>query len=125
VDTDAKDLADAFADAYRALYSRIIPGVDIEIVSWALSIQAPADGFIATPQQSSSNHPEPSDRRSLFDAASGEILDVPVYRRAMLKPGAQISGPAIITEDETSTVISTRFDATINGFGYIELRGRS
>ena len=46
---------------------------------------------------------------------------MPIYWRADLAPGARISGPAVIAEDETSTVVSPRFDARIDRFGYIEL----
>ena len=36
----------------------------------------------------------------------GEFVTVAIYERRDLKPGAQISGPAVIVEDETSTVVS-------------------
>jgi N-methylhydantoinase A len=36
-----------------------------------------------------------------------------------------IPGPAVIVEDETSTVVSCLFDANIDRFGYIELTRRS
>jgi N-methylhydantoinase A len=49
---------------------------------------------------------------------------VPVYRRAGLSPGARIKGPAVIAEDETSTVVGASFDARIDRFGYIELTHR-
>jgi N-methylhydantoinase A/oxoprolinase/acetone carboxylase beta subunit len=38
-----------------------------------------------------------------------------------LSPGVQIAGPAIIAEDETSTLVSQGWRATVNGLGYIEL----
>ena len=41
-----------------------------------------------------------------------------------LRPGAAIPGPAVIVEDETSTVVSRAFDARIDAFGYIELTRR-
>ena len=44
-----------------------------------------------------------------------------IYWRGDLAPGARISGPAVIAEDETSTVVSPGFDASIDRFGYIEL----
>ena len=44
-----------------------------------------------------------------------------IYERRDLKPGAMIPGPAVIVEDETSTVVSRNFDARIDAFGYIEL----
>ena len=38
---DAATLRAAFEDAYRRLYSRIIPGVDVELLSWVLLLSAP------------------------------------------------------------------------------------
>jgi N-methylhydantoinase A len=46
---------------------------------------------------------------------------VPIYWRPELKPGAYIAGPAVIAENDTSTVVSPLFDAQIDRFGYIEL----
>jgi len=50
---------------------------------------------------------------------------VPIYWRPELAPGARIAGPAIIAENDTSTVVSPAFDAQIDKFGYIELIRRS
>ena len=60
-------------------------------------------------------------RRPIFDPETAEFRDVDIYWRPDLTPGARISGPAVIAEDETSTVVSPRFDARIDAFGYIEL----
>ena len=121
---DARPLVAAFEAAYRALYSRTSPGVDVEAVSWALALRAPAEPYDETALPESPYEPEPAARRALVDPAGGETVEVPVYRRAALRPGARIAGPAIVTEDETSTLIGPAFDATVNGFGYIELRRR-
>jgi N-methylhydantoinase A len=123
-DGDAARLADAFAAAYGALYSRTIPGVDIEVVSWALSLRALAQIAVEAPQPVEPYVPQPFGQRPVFDPGSGETVEVPVYRRADLRPGAQVRGPALIVEDETSTLVSPAFDAAIDGYGYIELRRR-
>jgi N-methylhydantoinase A len=60
-------------------------------------------------------------RRPIFDPETAEFRDVEIYWRPDLAPGARISGPAVIAEEETSTVVSPRFDARIDRFGYIEL----
>ncbi len=60
----------------------------------------------------------------LFDGATGDVLETPVYWRFDLSAGQQIDGPAIIAEDETSTVITSTFDATIQGDGSIVLERR-
>ena len=40
-DDDAALLRDAFEDEYRRLYSRVIPGVEVEILSWVMLLSAP------------------------------------------------------------------------------------
>ena len=53
------------------------------------------------------------------DAVTKQIVDS-IMNNASYKDNTVI----VITEDDTSTVISPRFDARIDGFGYIELNRR-
>ena len=122
--SDAADLLAAFEGAYRALYSRTIPGVEVEILSWVTVLSAAADDFLETAQPETSHRPSPLGHRRLFDPATGEAIEVPIFWRPELRPGAAIAGPAVIAEDETSTVVSRLFDARIDGLGYIHLRRR-
>ena len=98
--------------------------MDIEILSWVVSVAAPAEGRLAEPGSERAYEPPPKARRRVFDPDSGEFLDVAVYWRPDLAPGARIPGPAVIAEDETSTVVSPLFDARIDRFGYIEMTRR-
>jgi N-methylhydantoinase A len=118
---DKAVIKDLFEEAYRRLYSRPIPGVEIEILSWVIAVGAPAEGELAVASETKASTPTPKSRRPVFDPASGEFLDVPIYWRPELAPGARIAGPAIIAENDTSTVVSPVFDAQIDKFGYIEL----
>jgi len=118
---DKPALLKAFEAAYCALYSRAIPGVDVEILSWVMVISAPLDVDIETPKPEEPGSATPLSRRKLFDPASGDFIEAPFFRRADLKRGWIVPGPAVIEEDETSTVVSPSFEARINGFGYIEL----
>jgi N-methylhydantoinase A len=118
---DRSVIAGLFEAAYRKLYSRAIPGVEIEILSWVVSVTAPAGGRLSDPLEELLSRPQPRAHRPVLDPGLGEFRDVPIYWRADLAPGAQIKGPAVIAEDETSTVVSPLFDARIDAFGYIEL----
>ena len=62
-----------------------------------------------------------------FDKATdaAEFVEVAIYERAALPPGAVIPGPAVIIEDETPTVVSRAFEARIDDWGYIELTRRN
>ena len=110
-----------FEDAYRRLYSRPIPGVDIEILSWVVRVSAPAEGELAIAMPVRPSEPKARARRPLFDPQAGEFQNVPIYWRGDLAPGAKIAGPAVIAEDDTSTVVSRLFEAQVDKFGYIAL----
>ena len=119
---DVPAITEWFEEAYRRLYSRPIPGVEIEILSWVLSLSAPSEGKLATAATLKPAQPKRAAQRQVFDPASGAFIDTPVYERAHLSPGAQIKGPAVITEDDTDELwLIPSFDATIDQFGYIEL----
>jgi N-methylhydantoinase A len=121
-DDDAEPLRDAFENEYRRLYSRVIPGVEVEILSWVMLLSAPVPTETKTAAPVSARYsPEPARLRSVFDPETGEFIEVAIHDRRDLKTGALIPGPAIIVEDETSTVVSRLFDARIDAFGYIEL----
>ena len=121
---DRTSIAGLFEEAYRRLYSRPIPGVEIEILSWVVSVSAPAEGELAAATAVKAAKPKPRAHRAVFDPDGGEFQDVPIYWRGDLAPGAHIAGPAVIAENDTSTVVSPLFDAHIDKFGYIELNRR-
>jgi N-methylhydantoinase A len=84
---DAGELWATFEEAYCGLYSRVIPGVEVEVLSWVLLLSGPVPAGRGAP--------------------------------AALAPGAMIPGPAVIVEDETSTVVSRSFEARIDARCYI------
>jgi N-methylhydantoinase A len=121
---DRSSLTALFEEAYRRLYSRPIPGVEIEILSWVVAVSAVAQGELASAVALQPSEPKPRARRPVFDPQAGAFAEVPIYWRADLAPGAKIAGPAVIAEDDTSTVISPLFEAQIDKFGYIALNRR-
>ena len=118
---DHSTIRELFEAVYRRLYSRAIPEVEIEILSWVVAVSAPSEGRLGAPARERPSEPKPASRRPIFDPDTGEFEEVGIYWRPDLAPGARISGPAVIAEAETSTVVSPLFDARIDEFGYIEL----
>ena len=121
---DKSAMTELFEKGYRRLYSRPIPGIEIEILSWVLALSAPSEGELAKTVPTKPHKPKPDGYRPVFDPDTGEFQKVPIFWRPDLEPGAELAGPAVIAEDETSTVISPLFDARIDRFGYIELTRR-
>ena len=122
-DESHKDVfRDAFEAAYTRLYGRTISGVEIEALSWTLTLTAPAQdvpGEVRAPAETAA--PKSVAKQSLFDPVLADRLDVPVYLRDDLEPGVHVDGPALITEDQTTTVVTSTFAASIDARGNILL----
>jgi len=119
-DASTRDrFSELFGSAYEASYARRIPDVEIEALNWTLRLAARQEPPAPCPDAPADVEPEAASLRKLFDPEEGSMRDVPVYRRGDLVPGAKIRGPAIISEDETTTVVLSGFIARINALGYI------
>jgi N-methylhydantoinase A len=112
---DASELRTRFEAAYARLFSRIIPGAEIEILSWSVVVSTQAERPVASAIPQPTAAPQPRARREVFEPGLGRMLDVPIYWRADMTPGARIEGPALVAEDETTTFVTASFDAAIDG----------
>jgi len=118
--SDHKLLQDLFEETYRSLYTRVIPQMAVEAMTWRVTVAtvAPAPEPVATPPASVAS---PSGRKPVFEAAAARWLDHEVHRRDDLVPGARLAGPALVVESQTSTVVTADFDAVVDGRGHLVL----
>jgi N-methylhydantoinase A len=116
---DGAALTEWFEAAYQALFSRTIPNLGVEVLTWTLSLATDRTGTESARQPQAAHRPEPEGQRRLFDPASGDWVEAAVYSRADLRPGAKVPGPAMIIEDETTTLVTNGFAATVNPLGQI------
>ena len=142
---DGETLADAFDAEYARLYGRTLPDQEREVLSWTLTLTAPKssppptaehDGahppvreVVPSPSGESSagsgragvSNPPASGPRRLFDPLLAEYTDAAVHRRTALAGDAVVPGPAVIVEEQTTTVVPDGFCATVNPLGYLIL----
>ena len=109
----------AFETEYTRLYGRTIPSLEIEILTWSLLVSTKESNSLAINMSAKSYSPDTTEFRKLMDAESGEFNDAAVYDRLSLAPGAKIEGPAIVTESDTATVITRRFEGQVTDGGYM------
>ncbi|WP_420626425.1 hydantoinase B/oxoprolinase family protein [Candidatus Poriferisodalis sp.] len=126
--TDAEvrnQLRTAFTKAYQQLYTRHIGNLEIEVLSWLLEVRTPqADSAPLHPEVS--GEPVKSKTSTLVvDTATGQAVAHAVYERDTLTEDSWLVGPALITEDQTTTVVPAGFVATVTGGGHLRLRGAS
>ncbi len=119
--TDAATLHAAFETSYAALFGRTIPRLEVEALTWALSLATDRPLPAATAAAMLHPAPPPLGHRRVLDAATGQWEEAALYERTALRPGAQLKGPALVVEDETTTVVPRGFTATINGLRQIVL----
>jgi len=110
----------AFDAAYTRFYDRPVPGSDVEVMSFAVHVATAVPDEIADAIWKS-HEAKPSRTQVVRDTVTAETEDWTVHDRAGLATGASIAGPAIIAEDETSTLIASGWKARLNEFGYIEM----
>lgn len=116
---DRERVKEAYDVEYRRLYKRTIPDADIEILSWGLTVstaKAPPPP-VAMPE--ASRAAKPFARRQIYDAERSDMASVALFRRSDLDTGATVDGPALITEDQTTTFITAGFRATMASNGNI------
>jgi N-methylhydantoinase A len=118
---DEAQLRDWFESGYRALFERHIPGARIEILSWSVLVSTATETPKPLPAARASAAPKPSGAREVWDPAEGRMLSVATYARAAIKPGARVSGPALILEAGTSTLVTGTFDASTDAGGALVL----
>jgi len=124
-EADVPALRTAFEEAYSVLFARPIPGAAIEVLSWSVLATTPARHPERAAPMAQRAAPKASGTRPFFDGRSKAPVDVPLYRRDQMPPGAVVPGPAVIGEDETSTFVSTSFDAHIDGAGCIVMNRKA
>ena len=123
-DDAGSDLKDLFEANYQRFFGRAIEGLDgleIEIVTWSVKATdvrpAVARHELTTGKRTST----PATTRAVFDPASGAAQTYGIIERETLCAGDRVAGPAVIVERETSTVVTTSFDAVIQSDGAILL----
>ena len=114
-------LAAAFGEAYASTYGRIIPGLDTEIMNWTLRLAAVREPLPPCPPQPADRSVRPNGHRALFSPTDLVLQQVATYRRDGLGPGSVVHGPAVIAEDETTTIVPQGFTARINPLSAILL----
>ena len=122
---DKKPLSEAFESEYRTQFSRPVPGMKIEILNWAVTVSSPRQIRRPTRIDPKFTKLAPSRTKKIFCDVDGAWKDSALIERADLKPGDSIDGPALITESQTTTLVSDDFSAHVDALGNLVLfRGK-
>jgi len=141
-EADRESLAAAFDTEYARCFSRSLPDQEREVLGWTLAVTARRDssitsmtkgGTLPSPtavsvvspvlQPAGGQGPAGAGRR-LFDAVRADYVTATAYRRNDLAPDSAVAGPAVIVEEQTTTVVPDGFQVVVNSLGYLILERR-
>lgn len=115
--TNTEKLQAAFEQSYRRLFGRLIDGPNVEITNWSVLVSsAPPKVAPVTKRLPSASLAKGKPRR-FYDAALRTMVAGQEVARDSLQPGSTVDGPAVITENETSTIITSAFTAVMQDDG--------
>ncbi|MGE0625617.1 MAG: hydantoinase/oxoprolinase family protein [Pseudomonadales bacterium] len=119
---DAESLRQRFEQNYAALYGRVIPDLEVEVLSWTLNlVEAGNERRLPAETGETTRRIQPTGEALLFDVLEGRSVRAGCYRRADLQPGDCFDGPALVREDQTTVVVAGGFTACMGSRGSLIL----
>lgn len=119
-DTDSvATLEKIFITDYEQQFGRRIPNLDVEVLSWSLRLATVGAPIALCPPAPTDHAADPADHVEVIDPLTGKFERIALYNRSALTPGSTIAGPALIVEDETTTLVTKSFTARIDGFSAV------
>jgi N-methylhydantoinase A len=118
---DVAIIRGAYEAEYARFYDRLVPGADIEVLSYEVTITTLVPEGPRAPSTGNGAKAAPPGKRPVRDPASGAVAEWAIHDRHSLAVGTPLAGPAIIAEDETSTLVAPGWTAKRDSLGYIHL----
>ena len=112
-DIAAQELLNSFVKAYEAFFGRAIDGLTIEAVSWSVRVSSVREAPRTVEPVAAGEPPKAASTRLVHDRAAGGMVPTAVFDRGTLAAGDTVAGPALITEDQTTTVIASGHQAVV------------
>lgn len=118
---DAATFQRRFEEEYAKLFSRTVAGMDVEITVWSVNATTPPAAMARIAEVAERQTAVVSGDCAFFDPAVGAFVSGYRYDRTTLAPGAHITFPARITEDETTIILPKSRQAVVQTDGCVDI----
>ena len=122
---DLAPLTAAFESEYRQQFSRPVPGMEIEILNWAVCVTTVGSNITAIAPTPALTTIKPQSKRQIICDLTTKPIQATFVERAQLRPGDHVPGPALIAEPQTTTLVSSDFSAHVDGVGNLVLNNHT
>jgi len=110
------DLLERFHAEHDRVYGFAAPAEAVELVSVRVASVGRIDKPPARVLEPGAT-PEPKERRDVYFAETDGYVDCPIYDRYSLPAGARLTGPAVVEEFDSTTVVHPGFTVSVDGTG--------
>lgn len=117
----SQSLVAGFHEVHNRLYGHADSAGQVELIDVHASVLA-ARPAPAKPDAGPAQQGQPPSAETRPVRLSGVRCEAAIYRRADLRPGQEIQGPAIIAQEDTTTVVPPGFTGTQDAAGNLILR---
>ncbi|MFX0541507.1 hydantoinase/oxoprolinase family protein [Roseovarius sp. S4756] len=118
---DAETFLARFEEDYTRLFGRPVAGMDVEITVWSVNATTPPEEVAEVETVTGEGAAQSGGTRALFDAATGAFVDAGLVQRSAMQTGQRASGPAAVTEAETTIIVPASRDAIRQPDGCIDV----
>lgn len=122
--TDCATLRESYQARYEEQFGVRIADVPVEFLTWQVTVTTTASGSLAEPAPGAKGHSAAHGSRTVFDPASGKAEAIPAFRRSDLAAGTRFSGPALVIEPQTTTLVPAGWDLEVASTGHLLLARR-
>ncbi|MDG1940436.1 MAG: hydantoinase/oxoprolinase family protein [Paracoccaceae bacterium] len=111
-----------FEEDYKKLFGRAVFGMQIEIVVWAVNTFTPLPEVKAEPELVEIKKIETKNNCNFFDTGLGKNVQAIRINRDEINKKSWLKGPAIISEKETATIVSSNFSILVREDECLDIR---
>lgn len=117
---DSAFLRERFEDAHQQRYSFELPESPLEIATIRVVGRGTIKGVsLAQSEDGAGEDASGAVLRKDNAFFGGEWVETPIYDRAGLRPGNAVAGPAVVAQDDTTTVIEPGYKGAVDRYGNI------
>jgi len=117
-DGDSSFLRERFEEAHRQRYNFDLPDSPLEIATVRVVGRGTIKGVSLLESEDGGTEDASATRNEqvYFD---GGWMETPIYDRSKFRPGNMVAGPAVVVQDDTTTIIEPDFRGAVDRFGNI------
>ena len=119
---DAAKLRAEYESRYERQFGLRIADVPVEFLTWSVNVSTVSPGRRGSKTAGKKKKAVANGKRVVFDPVSGKRQAVATYLRKDLSPAMHLSGPALVVEPQTTTLVPRGWQCSVTPAGHLMLR---